>query len=331
MGRVLLSVLDEYVRTGLPVGSRTAARAVAPRVSSATVRSAMAELMALGLLRQPHTSAGRTPTDSAFRLWVDWLLSRSEEGAADPLEEGLALEATSVEAAGDMHGAADLLSRVSGQLGFFVGPEPRSVRLSRVSFARISSERVMAILVSSNAAVHTRLIEDGEFDARALEQVGSRLSEFVAGQTLDQARRRLADEIHRERARSDRLWRALTRLGTASLEATETELYVSDPTLLLRQPEFGDVDEVLGLLSALEEKERMLRLLNKIVRSDSLQVVIGDELDDPDVRKCAVVTAQLGDAPSVGGLGVIGPVRMRYDRIIPLVRYVSERTGLGSA
>ena len=314
MRRVLLSVLVEYVRTGQPVGSR----AVDLEVSSATVRNAMSELMELGLLSQPHTSAGRTPTDDAFRLWADTLLHGSARDAPRELD---------LELGAGPRGAVDLLCQATGQLGFFVGPEPARVALEGVRFVRVSSERVMALLIVAGAAVYSRLIEDRELDARSLERVGARLSEFVNGRTLDEARRALGDEIERERSRSDRLWRALWRLGEASLAAAEVELYVGDPTPLLRQPEFSDIDELLRVLSALEEKERMLRLLNKIVRSDPVVVVIGDELDDPSVRRCAVVVAQLGDAPGIGGVGVIGPVRMRYDRVIPLVRYVSERIG----
>ncbi len=318
MQHVLLSVLAEYVRTGQPVGSR----ALDLDVSSATVRSAMGELMELGLLSQPHTSAGRTPTDEAFRLWAESLV----HGAVGDSPAELALGPSD-----GPRGAADLLSQVTGQLGFFVGPEPTRLPLEAVRFVRVSSERVMALLIGSGVAVHSRLINDRELDARSLERVGERLSEFVNGRTLDEARRALGDEIERERARSDRLWRTLWRLGEASLAAAEVELYVGDPTPLLRQPEFSDVDELLRVLSALEEKERMLRLLNTIVHSDPVVVVIGDELHDPSVRKCAVVTAQLGDAPGIGGVGVIGPVRMRYDRVIPLVRYVSERVAASIA
>ena len=107
----------------------------------------------------------------------------------------------------------------------------------------------------------------------------------------------------------------------------DEELYIADRSALLRQPEFSDVEQLRHLLAALEEKERMLRLLNKIMRADGLQVVIGRELEDPGVQLCAVVTAGLGGSPPIGGLGVIGPVRMRYDRVIPLVRRVSERVG----
>lgn len=324
MREVLLCVVGEYIATGQAVGSQAALRLSDLDVSAATVRASMSELMEAGLLAQSHASAGRRPTDAAFRLWVDYLLGEPEGARPLPLDLG--------EPGGDLDDylrhAADLLSQATGQLGFLVGPRLDQQHLERVQFVRVSHERVMALLVSGSRMVRTRLIEESESDQRALDRVSTRLSAIVAGQTLEQARRKLHDELRRERSRGDAAVRAWRKLSTAGLRADDApQLYVADRTALLGQPEFSDVEQARRLLSTLEEKERMLRLLDKIVRADDLRVVIGEELDDPDVRSCAVVTARLGDSPPIGGIGVIGPVRMRYDRVIPLVRGVSERVG----
>ncbi len=325
---VLLCVIGEYITTGHAVGSRSALRLVDLGVSAATIRATMNELMEAGLLAQAHSSAGRTPTDAAFRLWADFLLG--ETAATGRVTDRVKLELGHPEGDLDeyLRRAADLLSQATGQLGFFVELEFDRQRLHRVHFVRVSSERVMALLVSAGGAVRSRVIEERGSDQRVLDQISTRLSAFVAGRTLEEARQKLNDEIRRERRKSDALSRAFVTLSAAGLVADEEgEFYVADRTALLGQPEFSDIDRVRRLLSALEEKERMLRLLNKIVRADDLQVVIGDELEDPGVQSCAVVTARLGSSPPIGGIGVIGPVRMRYDRVIPLVRGVSERVG----
>ncbi len=321
-------MLRGYVESGQPVGSREALDQSGLAVSGATVRSAMVELMDLGLLEQPHTSAGRVPTDAAFRLWVDRLLH--EPGGAGGLPRGLArgLEPKSLAPEESRRRAADVLTAVTGQVGFCVSLESERLRLAQLRFVRVSSERVMAVLVAESGAVHTRLLDERELDARKLDRLSAALSRLVAGLSLDDARARLELEIEGDRAQSDALWRRLVELGRLGLDvALEAELYVGDKTRLFDQPEFEDGQRLRELLRALEEKERMLALLDKVLERGELRVVIGEELGDPGVARCAVVAEPFGTAPSRAGLGVIGPVRMRYDRVIPVVRYVSGRLG----
>jgi heat-inducible transcriptional repressor len=324
---VLLAVLRGYVESGQPVGSRDALDFGELPFSSATVRGAMAELMELGLLEQPHTSAGRVPTDAAFRLWVDQL--QREPLAEQSVSPRIARELAD---AGDASGvalqrAADLLTSITGQLGFSLALEREQLRLVQVHFVRVSSERVTALLVSDAGVVRTRLLEERESDQRRLDRVSAELSQLVAGLTLEEARARLQAEIDGERRRRDALWRDTLALGARGLEvsaAAPAELYVGDRSRLLDQPEFADGERLREVLHALEEKQRMLGLLDKVISARGVRVAIGEELGDPGVARCAVVAEQLGPAP-LRGLGVIGPVRMRYDRIIPLVRYVSGK------
>ncbi len=318
---VLVAVLRGYVESGQPVGSREALDFGELPFSSATVRGAMAELMELGLLEQPHTSAGRLPTEAAFRLWVDHLqrephVERVPARLARELEEPVAMQR-----------AADVLTEVTGQLGFSLSLEREQLRLVNVRLVRVSSERVTALLVSDSGAVRTRLLDERESDQRRLDRVSAELSRFVAGLTLEEARARLHAEIEGERRRTDALWRETLALGARGLDVTRSataELYVGDRSRLLDQPEFADGENLRDVLRALEEKQRMLGLLDKVISASGVCVVIGEELGDPGVARCAVVAEKVGPAP-LRGLGVIGPVRMRYDRIIPVVRYVSGK------
>jgi heat-inducible transcriptional repressor len=322
---VLLAVLRGYVESGQPVGSRDALDLGELPFSSATVRGAMAELMELGLLEQPHTSAGRLPTEAAFRLWVDHLqrepqLERVPARLARELAEPVAPSSDALQR------AADMLTEVTGQLGFSLSLEREQLRLVNVRFVRVSSERVTALLVSESGAVRTRLLEERESDQRRLDRVSAELSRLVAGLTLEEARARLHAEIEGERRRSDLLWRETLALGARGLDVSPTaaELYVGDRSRLLDQPEFADGEHLREVLRALEEKQRMLGLLDKVISAGGVCVAIGEELGDPGVARCAVIAEKIGPAP-LRGLGVIGPVRMRYDRIIPVVRYVSGK------
>ena len=325
LSEVLVAVLRGYVETGQPIGSRDALGRGELEVSSATVRGAMGELMELGLLEQPHTSAGRVPTDAAFRLWVDHLLHEPHAERRLPARLTRELAEPPGALAPALKRAADVLTEVTGQLGFSLAREREVLRLVQVHFVRVSSERVTALLVAEGGAVRTRLLEERESDQRRLDRVSAELSQLVAGLTLEEARARLSAEI--EGDRRDALRRETLALGARGLDVDVTapaELFVGDRSRLLDQPEFADAERLRDVLRALEEKQRLLALLDKLISARGVQVAIGEELGDPGVVHCAVVAERLGPAP-LCGLGVIGPVRMRYDRIIPVVRYVSGK------
>ncbi len=332
MREVVLHVLEEYIETAQPVASASVARRSASSVSAATVRAAMGDLSGMGLLSQPHSSAGRVPTDQAFRLYANHVMGETSLSPSLPSGVGRKLTRPVGDVEGFMRHTADLLSQATGQLGFCLSHLPDQIALRHVHFVRVSSERVMALLVTEGGGVQTRLIQEPDSDQRTLDEASTRLSEIVAGWTLAEAGARLTSTIEREREQSDALWRKAFSLGRAGLSrGPGAELYVGDKNLLLAHPEFSDVHRLRQVLCALEEKERIWRLLDKIVQADVLSVVIGTELEDPNIQECAVVTAPLGELPVCGGLGVIGPVRMRYDRVIPIVRYVSEQVSHGIA
>lgn len=321
MRAILFAVVSEHIETAQPVASRSTASRSGLKLSSASVRSLMGQLTELGLLAQPHVSAGRLPTSHAYRLYVDALF----EGLADhSLGEGPHYDLGAPVSGPDefMRRAADLLSEATGQLGFYLGRPAEEVVLERIHFTRVSSERVMALLLSHGSVIRTRVLSESASDGRTLERISERLSELACGRSLAEARSRLATAIEMDRALSDELQQKVLVLGWESLARHEAELYVSDRNRLLAHPEFENVARLRDVLAALEEKERMMNLLDKVLTAGT-SVAIGDELDDPGVRDCALVTAPLGHA--AGGLGVIGPVRMHYERVIPAVRSLSER------
>jgi heat-inducible transcriptional repressor len=321
--RVLRAVIEQYIETAQPVSSGQVYRTCDLGVSPATIRNEMVRLTELGLLSQPHTSAGRVPTEAAFRRYVDELLTRDDSFEVAP---GLvsALAESSGEVGALLRSAADLLSASTGQLGFFLAAGPDHVIVRHARLVRLSAERVMALVVSERGVVQSRILEESETPPRELERIGERLSEFIAGSTLSEARARLARALEEDRTRGDRLWRKVLALGTISFQGlSEVSLYVGDRAHLLDLPEFAHVERLRELLSAIEEKERMVQLLDRVLEAQVREVRIGAEIGDPEMRACALVTAPFGDSPALGGLGVLGPVRMPYGRVIPLVRSLS--------
>ena len=323
---ILWATVREYVECPEPVSSRAALERSGLELSPATVRSAMAELEEAGLLTQPHASSGRVPTDRAFRAYVDEVLRSVQEGQGRAAVS-LALPPSTGEPASLLRVVADTLSRATGQLGFSFGLAPDRAPLRELRFVRVSMERVMALLVYGSGVVQSRIFDDTETNQVALDRAAARLSESVGGRTLLELRRWLASELAIDRARRDRVWQRAIRLARAGTETTpdeEVPFYLGDRVSLLAHPEFEDVGRLREILTALDEKERMLALLDQILRARALCVVLGDEIEDPQIRSCAVVMAPVGPGAS-GGIGVIGPVRMRYDRVIPVVRSMSER------
>ena len=324
--KVLETIVRLYIHTAQPVSSRAVLEASGLSLSSASVRAIMADLTEKEFLTQPHTSAGRVPTQHAYRGFVDRLLAEHPSPLlAQSSDLELLLPQTDPGEIGDLvQQAADLLTQVTGQVGFYAGRPEEEILLERIHFSRVSSERVIAVLVSRSSVVQTRVIEERLCDTRTLELISAGLSEVVAGLTLSEARNRLAAMVESERALADELRRKMLVLGWEGLaRSAEVALVLGDRHGLLAHPEFNDVELLRALMETLEHKERMLRLLDKVMGS-RLKVGIGAELEEPEISECAVVAIQVG-SDAGAQLGVIGPIRMPYDRVIPAVRYVSGR------
>ncbi|MEE8581635.1 MAG: heat-inducible transcriptional repressor HrcA [Myxococcota bacterium] len=323
---VLRAVATTYVGTGAPVGSRTVSHLLSVKLSSASIRTTMAELTELQLLEQPHASAGRVPTERGLRVFVDRLLEPGELAVYDRRSLAFSFEESAVEAAAQV--ASRLLTEHTGQLGFVVAPRLEWVKLRHVSLVRLSSERVLVVLVTQHGRVHRRVIEEaGSGDQAELERIAAALNERVMGRTLTEIREGLARELGALRDQADRLVRRALALGLRALETPEedaADLIIATHLALLDQPEFNNPDRIRELLAAVETREHLLEVLDKVL-GDQLSVAFGAELEEPALRHCAVVVAPYGqEIPARGALGVIGPSRMDYARIIPLVNYCSR-------
>ena len=326
-GTVLRAVVASYVGEATPVGSHTLARAIPIPLSSATIRNTMVELTRLGLLEQPHTSAGRIPTELGLRVFVDELLGAGTDGLAD--DRALAGTLGDGDPDGLMRTACELLSSRTRQLGFAVPPRMEREPLRHVSLVRLSTEQVLAVLVSQSGVAHRRVIEEpGGGDQAELDRVASEVNRRIAGRTLAEVREVLAREAKQLRSQADRLRARMLRLAALALEPLGIEgidLVIGTRLALLDQPEFRDPERVRALFEAIETKERLVTILDKMLATRGLQVAFGREIEEPALRNCALVTATYGDAESpLGMLGVLGPSRMDFARVIPLVGALSR-------
>ena len=325
--QVLRAVVSGYVAEAAPVGSETVSVLLPVSLSPASVRNTLAELTALGLVDKPHRSAGRVPTELGFRTYVDSLLDPRALAEFEMRELFRALEGAEDRIVPRV--ASRLLSECTRQLGFVEAPRLDRLVLRHVSFVRVSRERVLAVLVSQGGSATQRVIEEpGAGDQAELDRMAAAVNARVAGRTLREVRDRLVSEAAALRSQADDL---LERVLRPALPLAP-EVLDDDPVLviatrlgLLDQPEFHDPEHVRELFEAVEARERLAQVLDKVLASGRVQVAFGGEIGEPGLRRCAVVVAPYGraDAP-LGALGVIGPRRMDYARVIPLVEYLSR-------
>lgn len=331
---VLRAMVKSYVGEAAPVGSQSLAHLLPMKLSSASVRNILADLSDLGLVEKPHASSGRVPTERGLRLFVDRLLDPQRLDPSNLARHETRTISFSVEEAqadAVVSVASQLLSERTRQLGFVVAPRLDRVVLRHVSLVRLSSERLLVVLVSQSGSSHQRVIDDpgeaAEWDQQELDRIAALLSARACGLTLAEVRASLAREAAELRDRADALRRRAIELGRRAVAVTdeEVDLVITTRLALLDQPEFHDPQRIRDLFGALETKERLLDVLDRMLESGGVCVAFGDEVDEPGLRRCALVATHYGTGDArLGVLGVIGPVRMDYGRVIPLVDYFSQ-------
>ena len=329
--RLLARLVAEYIDQGEPVSSAWLAEHSELRLSSATVRNVLARLEELGLLRQPHTSAGRVPTDSGYRLYVDGLLgARRRSRPFAEVEARLRKSGT----VGDLlEHASQELSRASLQIGFAMTPANPAARLEHIDFVRLEGRRVLVIVVASGGMITHKVIEtDESHDAAALGQAAAYINQEFVGLTLHEARAAIMQRMQQERRLYDALMARALQLAEQGLVgvAPEETLHVQGTSLLIDEllGESLDRDRALEALRALfrviEEKHRLTELLTGYLDARGVTVVIGSEHGSPEFQPFSVVASTFQDGSRTGTVGVIGPTRMRYQRAITVVEGVSQ-------
>jgi heat-inducible transcriptional repressor len=319
-------VVREYIHTGEPVASVVIARRGTLGVSSATVRNVLARLEEQGFVRQPHTSAGRVPTDRGYRFYVDLLLENrratDRPEVADAIREAAADE-PSIE--GVLSHVSHVLSTESHHVGFAVAPATDDQRLRKIEFVSLEGTRVLVVTLADGGQVTQKVVDAGEVLApeelrRAAEYVNSQF----AGLPIDQVQAEILTRLHEARGLYDRLMTRAFNLARRALEhrAHRNSIYVEGTASLLgdaQQSSEMSLQTLRTLVEMIEEKQRLVRLLEEYLHAPGLAVVIGAEHSLADLKPFSLVAASYLDGRGGGSLGVIGPTRMRYSRAISLV------------
>ncbi|MEE3330900.1 MAG: heat-inducible transcriptional repressor HrcA [Myxococcota bacterium] len=324
---VLRALVAAYIAEAAPVGSATLSHLLSSPLSSASIRHTMGELRELGLVDQPHSSAGRVPTSQAIQIFVEQLMDEPELGAWDRRTLRDSFEGIDANAAVGMVGS--VLSERARQLGFVVTPSLERIRLQHVSFVRLSSERLLVVLVACSGRVHRRVVEEPNAQDQAeLDRIAALLNARIHNLTLDELRGRLNEELVGLRDRANDVVARALAMGLRAIDVDDegpADLWLGTRLALLDQPEFQDPGRIRELYSAIETGESLLGIVERVVAAEGVSVAVGDQLDSPELSRCALVAApygRAGEAPQ-GVLGVIGACRMDYRRVIPLVDYCS--------
>jgi heat-inducible transcriptional repressor len=325
---VLRAMVMAYVASAAPIGSKTVSHLLPVPLSPASIRSTLVRLTELGLVEKPHASSGRVPTERGMRLFVDRLVDCVRLAAYEKRSLSYQLDEAEVAAVASV--ASQLLSEHTRQLGFVVAPRIDRVVLCHVSLVRMTTEHVLVVLISQTGETHRRVIPDSTPDDQAkLDHIAAKLNERIAGLTLGEAREELAREARALRHRADRLASRVLELGAQAVASDEDgpiDLVLGTRLALLEQPEFHDSNRIRDLFAAVETKERLVEVLDRMLEEGGTRVAFGDEVDEPGLHHCAVVASNYGaDEAPLGVLGVIGPSRMDYGRVIPLVDFLSQR------
>jgi heat-inducible transcriptional repressor len=325
--RILATLVRAYIETGEPVASATLAHKAGLQLSSATVRNVLAQLEEMGFVWQPHTSAGRVPTDAGYRYYVDMLLD-----ARRSTKDVSAVEARLRQEAGDdplmddlLASTSHVLSEGSRSVGFAIAPANAQALFQRIEFVPLSSSRILVVVVASGNQVSQKTVDIGEaINASELVQAANYLNAEFSGRTLDEVRAGVTQRLQEERSLYDQLLGLALRIARSSFENLEqsTSISIDGTSALLEEVAHASgisASTLRTLWRMVEEKQRLVRMLDEYIDGPGLTVVIGAEHSDPELRPFSLIASTYFDGRGTGTVGVIGPTRMRYNKAITVV------------
>jgi heat-inducible transcriptional repressor len=333
--RVLATLVREHIDTGEPVASQVLVRRGGFSLSSATIRSVLAQLEGFGYVRQPHTSAGRVPTDLGYRSYVDDLLRRQRPSRSATLAEAQMLEQLTslpeADAETVLSTVPHVLAQVSHAVAFALVPDSGTAAFQRIEFVPLGAGRVLVVVVARASQVTHKIVElEPAVSPADLEQASNYLNTEFSGRPLAEVRRSIVERLSEERVRYDRIMARALRLARASFEeaGAANALFVEGASSLVDEVSAPYSGITLSALSTLvrmiEEKHRLIRLLTEYIDGPGLMVVIGSEHQDPTLREFSLVASTyVDDDGQTGTVGLIGPLRMHYSRAIPMVDHVA--------
>ena len=325
---LLRTLIGRYIRDGEPVGSQTLARHAGLDISPATIRNILADLEEAGLLSSPHTSAGRIPTAQGYRLFVDSLLQTRPLPEAElarlrqELPAGVGTQAL-------LGSASELLSAMTHFVGVVSAPRREQFAFRHIDFVPLDARRVLAILVFADNDVQNRIIQTRRaYDAGDLERIANYLNHHCAGRPLADIRATLLRDLQGARTEMEALLAHTIELAEQALVPASDDMVLAGQTRLMGVQELADLDRLRELFDAFARKREILQLLERTMRAPGVRIFIGEETGLAPLEGVSLVTAPYAaQGQVVGVVGVIGPTRMAYDRVIPVVQAAADVLG----
>jgi heat-inducible transcriptional repressor len=325
---VLREIVIEHIASGEAISSRSLAKCGRFQLSPASLRNVMADLEDLGYLAQPHTSAGRVPTDRGYRYFIEYLmrsrtLSEQERASID----GQVRQATEIDQM--LQVASRIVSSMSDQIGVVFMPTLLQFAIRSIDFVQVAEARILCVFVGMNGVVVNKVVETREpFTRDELQKIGRYITIEFGGMTLDAIRRRLIRMTEEERSQHDQMLQKTIHLGidaVGEVVPVAHELYVEGAASILTKPEYADAEAMRRTFLALQEKEKLVQLLESCLDEDGLQILIGSESDFTQVHNFSIVARRYGTSSTpLGMVGILGPMRMEYARMAPLVDYLGR-------
>jgi len=324
---ILNAIIREYVETGEPVGSRIISRKYLYTLSPATIRNVMADLEEMGLLYQPHVSAGRIPTPEGFRCYLNGIM----EVRSLPRVEKTMITRQITRGSGDIRDtlrrASVVLSQISQNASIIILPRIDTFFFKRVDFVRLDENRIMVILVSRAGMVYNHIVQGEDITQHKLDRYANYLNEAYKDLTIHEMRDSLMREMSSEKASFDTLVGQALDLGITALKAVEEtqDIVIQGKETVFNKPDLADLDRLRDIVNAFEDKGRIVRILNRVLEVPGVSVLLGEEMEHIGMDNFSMVASGYSrrNIP-VGSLGVIGPMRMDYSRVIPLVGYMAR-------
>jgi len=325
--KILEAIIEEYIATAQPVGSKVLTRTLGIKLSPASVRNVMAELEELGYLASPHTSAGRIPTEKGYRFYVDSLLRVSDLDVRQKDQIEQKYRQQGLQMADMLREASRTLSTVCHYTGLVMVPRLKTTIFRHIEFVKLSPRQVLAVFVTQSGLVQNKLIEvDEDLHPRDLEKITNYLNQAMTGLSIQEVRTRIITEMAEEKALFDHLLRRAFVLSSAALDDESTgDIIIEGTSHFLEQPEFADLPRMKRIVQTFEQKSILVDLLDRGLEAKGVQVIIGSETEYTELADCSLITAAYsGKRGTLGTLGVIGPYRMPYSTIIPIVDYTAN-------
>jgi len=326
--KILYAVVQSYINYPVPVGSRVVTKRYSFGLSPATIRNIMADLEEMGFLSQPHTSAGRVPTDLGYRFYVDSLVSLGDPNSNIEIEilQGLykRLEILKNNIELLLSETTKSLSMLSHYLGVAMSPTPDMTTLRKINLLKYSADKVAVVLFTDEGLIKNKIIAvDSEISQKDLNRIATYLNAEFSGYTFDEIRVKLVKEMSREKVQCDYLISKAMRICREALCFPLNELFVSGLSEVLALPDFADLKTIRELSKAVEDKHNIIKLLDKMTETEGVQIIIGSENEQNEMKMLSLVASPCReDDRPVGVVGILGPTRMNYAKAI----YIVENT-----